>query len=196
MKTQKVTLDQLEINQRVFINPDTVNGSESSKGVRFAPNMGFYKGQYAIIVSMNEKGVKLDIDSGRWNWAPEFISLVLSSEGEDVLVTCIKSYPGCPFEVGVETKQKYQEIFSDNEFFDVKPIILPLPIMEIEGYENQINGDNINWGCRSFSKSEFNTIVDAFKILQGKDLDVRVGRGLDGAINYNTLFQIHRKFNS
>jgi len=167
-------LTNVKIGQSYTIRTDIKRGVESSKGVAFISDMESYRGKTGTVTSVNNKGVRLDIDGGNYNWAPEFFMSDKPNQGDLVMVECIKSYPGCPYDLNTPFNTQYDPLFDNPDFFRVTKLAQKI---EIEGYESSITpGSGVNWGCRSFTKEEMKTIVDAFNIIDGKELGIQVGR--------------------
>ena len=86
---------------------------------------------------------------------------------------CIKAFPGVKVGDKFEASSKPVEFF-DPEYFDFEYEFV-IPEVKICGYDVTFEGSNINWGCRSFTIEEIKTVQAAVEVIEGKELQFRLG---------------------
>jgi len=90
---------------------------------------------------------------------------------------CIKSFPGVNEGEVFDGPFDNEEFYQNEEYFSIV-LPIPVPVLTIEDYDLTIDKENqvVNWGCRGFTFSDFEQIVNAFNIIDDKNLNIGVGR--------------------
>jgi hypothetical protein len=159
-----------------------------ANGIVCTPSMLKYQGSIATVVSYNTHGVNLDIDGGHWSWDYDMLE-----SPEIVKYKCIKAFPGVKVgdEVDFDAKQG-QDYYSDEYFTPV--FENPIPKIEFQGYELNVEGNRVNWGCKSFSKEEIKSVIDFVKVFNEMDLQIGLKHNQDNfdAIEIIKLEQLYK----
>ena len=169
---------------------DDLGQQDYINGVACVSSMLKYAGRNATVTKHNGKGVYLDIDGHGWSWAYDMLE---PADLNIVKYKCIKEFPGTKVNDELEFVAALGHDYYLPEYFT--PIYEnPIPKIEFQGYELKVDGNRVNWGCKSFSKEEIKSVIDFVKVFNKMDLKIGLKHTQDNfdEINVDELEQLYK----
>lgn len=158
-----------KVGSTVRIRTDLVTENQYDDGIHFTHSMKVYKGRVATITFVRDNGLgyELDIDGQCWNWSPSMVEDVEIESYE-----CIKAFPGTKVGDVILSRNYPQEYFTSDYFKPVVPNILPK--YDLQGYEMEIVGNCVKWGCKTFTKKQIGQVIDFVNEFNSMDLGIGI----------------------
>jgi hypothetical protein len=178
-----------KVGSIVRIRADLVAGNHYDDGISFNSSMKVYRGRVATITFVRDNGLgyELDIDGQCWNWSPSMVEDVEIESYE-----CIKAFPGTKVGDVILSRNHPQEYFTSDYF---KPVVSNiLPKYNLQGYEMEIAGNCVKWGCKTFTKKQIGQVIKF--VSEFNSMDLHIGLKYTGEYEEIDVDQLQAIYNN